>query len=249
MKETSATNYQTAVKGWGIAIIILLINFCISTYAQEPFVPDRPGFSTGTFTVKPGDIYLEIGYDHSFGKEIKSSALPVTNIRFGILQNFELFIGWDGWISHGNNFSNVELPSLGTKLGLLETESFNLTMLGLIPFSYESGSLSVEPALGLVWDYELSDRLELFGLCQGGYVDNTAELLFAVGLGIALNDRLDTFAEYYNMGYPSLSLLLHGSEYGFMFSISENIQVDVYGGYGFSPDVSHYFGMGISKRF
>jgi hypothetical protein len=36
--------------------------------ADEPIVADRPDFSTGTYTVKPGKLNVELGYQYAFNK-------------------------------------------------------------------------------------------------------------------------------------------------------------------------------------
>jgi hypothetical protein len=50
-----------------IATLLSILSFC--TYAQEPFAPDRPGFSTGTYTIEPGRVYLELGYVYNFSSQ------------------------------------------------------------------------------------------------------------------------------------------------------------------------------------
>jgi len=53
-------------------IILAFFSLCavqINALAGDaPIVADRPGFSTGTYTVKPGKLNIELGYQYAFNK-------------------------------------------------------------------------------------------------------------------------------------------------------------------------------------
>ena len=246
--QSHLSTYLRGIVSFLFCSNILYIPLTIN--AQDPFIPDRPGFSTGTFTVEPGVIYLEIGFEYSFSKASSSSSLPVTNIRFGVFEKVETFVGWDGVIISDNNFSLFDaLPSLGFKYAILKSSNLNLTLLGVTKFSYEKPSLMLEPLIGLVWDYELSKWLELFGLNLAGFMENEVELELAFGLGISLSERLNAYVEYFNQNYPSSSLIEHGPEVGLSYRISKNVYADLYSGYRLGREGNIYMGIGFSKRF
>ncbi|MBS4013668.1 MAG: hypothetical protein KGZ97_07905 [Bacteroidetes bacterium] len=73
--------------------IILILMVCLaiqtpSTLIGQSLSPDRPGFSFGTHAATPGTIYLEMGYEFSFRKDVKYSSLPSLNLKFGIMAKF-----------------------------------------------------------------------------------------------------------------------------------------------------------------
>ena len=64
-----------------------------------PIVADRPGFSTGTYTVKPGKLNTEFGYQYAFntdGVDRNTQTLPQLNVRVGLSPKAELNLLWDG---------------------------------------------------------------------------------------------------------------------------------------------------------
>ena len=89
-------------------------------YAQDnPIVPDRPGFSTGTYTVKPGWFNVESGYQYAFnnnGINYTTQTVPLLNLRIGISPKAELNFLWDGWNIQDED--NVDVTQNGTQLTL-----------------------------------------------------------------------------------------------------------------------------------
>ena len=68
--------------------------------ADNPIVADRPGFSTGTYTVKPGKLNVELGYQYAFNTNLNNKTtqtLPLLVLRTGLSSNVELDFHWDGW--------------------------------------------------------------------------------------------------------------------------------------------------------
>lgn len=248
-------------------LLFLIIGLlCCNWAGSQPvnLKADRPGFSTGTHAVTPGRLYLELGYQYSFNARnefLNYSEIPDLNIRIGIADKLEMFVMWDGWsISHNGseatntgNGTEPGLPGLGAKYQLIRADGYNLTLLGLLEGTDARNSFSADPAIALVWDFELSARFELFGLAQGGSEaaagGNNLSTRFAVGLGFAISDRLESFAEYYNIAYPGRGEAFGGSEFGLMYLLTPEIQLDIYGGYAFSREMDHYSGLGISRRF
>jgi hypothetical protein len=234
-----------------IYLIMLLLALVLYAHATPPerIIADRPGYSTGTHAVTPGVFYLETGYELTFAKgEKNSSDLPVLNFRTGIISNMEIFIGWDGLsFTHAPLNSELNLPSAGMKYRLYTSDDFNLTAMGTVEFS-RNGKLSAAPAAALLWDYELASRWELFGMLQAGYEEKQLDTQVVVGLGFSISEKTDAFLEYYHIMYPG-STSMQGLEFGLLYFLSNNIQLDIYGGIGFHEDLNHYVGLGFSRRF
>ena len=231
-----------------VFVIFGLFNYTNLSAQPETITADRPGAAEGTHAVTPGIFYIELGYQYSFRDNFKMSSVPDVNFRFGLVDRVEMFIMWDGVnILHDIDDTELELPGIGGKYRLVMADEFNLTLLGAVEFSDDDG-FSAEPLLALAWDYELSDNLELFGTGLTQYDGDDFEFLFVLGLEVEATDKIGVFAEYYftDMGTDKL---FHGSEYGIMYLLTDDIQIDVYGGYGFSEEIAHYLGFGVSKRF
>ncbi len=235
-------------------------------HATQPqrLAADRPGFAWGTHTVTPGSFYLETGFQYSFFNDShfsNYSSVPVFNLRIGIVNNLELFVSWDGWdIYHQRNENGINtdnhdlnLPLLGVKYKLVTAEYFTFTLLGLLEGNDDEGSFTVDPSLALLWDYSLTDNLELFGMAQAGTISASSgsemSYSFAVGVGFPIAEKIEAFAEYFNM-YNSISKkIYHGNEVGILFFLNDNIQLDVFGGYSYGKHWPHYLGAGFSQRF
>lgn len=74
--------------------------FCayIAEAQQNSFEPDRPGFSTGTYTVPPATFYIETGYQFTFrySSDLNNSEVPAITIRTGLTPLVEIFMKWNG---------------------------------------------------------------------------------------------------------------------------------------------------------
>lgn len=231
-----------------VSVFFGLISSNSLSAQSETIIADRPGAAEGTHAVTPGNFYIELGYQYSFRDNFKMSTVPDVNFRFGVVDRVEMFIIWDGYnFLHNTGIAIAELPGLGGKYRLVMADDFNLTLLGAVEFSDDVG-FSAEPALALAWDYEFIDNLEIFGTGMAEYDGDDFEFLFVLGLEAEATDNLAIFAEYYftDLGTDKL---FHGSEYGIMYLLTDDIQLDVYGGYGFSDEIDHYLGFGVSKRF
>lgn len=239
------------------ALLLALLLFSSGHLWGQPqwLVADRPGFATGTHAVTPGNVYLELGYQYSFkNNNVSFSELPLVNLRFGLVQNWEVFVEWEGWgVNHKANAytSDIALPTLGSKYRLLTADEYNITLLGLLQAGDDEGKVITDPALAILWDYEMGDQFELFGMGQAGWQvePSMAEWVVVMGVGMEINTKTETFAEYYTVILPEVSQVMHGTELGLMYKLNPDIQVDVYAGIGLSEYAEHYTGLGIARRF
>lgn len=180
---------------------------------DNPIVADRPGFSTGTYIVKPGKLNVELGYQYAFnttGIDQSTQTLPLLVLRTGLSSKVELDLLWDGWnINDTDNqpteTSNADI-SIGGKYKLHESSKYNLTALGLLSLpigSSPSTSDNVDPLLGLLWDYSLSSQVSLFGVVQASSfkyeLDRVYDAQVAIGVSFSHTDRIGTFIEIYSI--------------------------------------------------
>jgi hypothetical protein len=234
--------------------LIIALHFLTSFYsnAQEPFTPDRPGFSTGTYTIEPGTIYLELGYEYNFSSQnIRPNyhKVPQTNIRLGLLPNFEMNVMWEG-LKATDDLKFNDVFGLGAKYALVKGHSYNISLLGKLEFSNFAEGINVDPLLGLLWDYELASHLETFGVVQLGF-ENGQDLSTEASLGLAfpLGKHLHIHTEYFIRAYPSQSNLSHNGDIGIKYHITNDIQVDAFFATELASNAFKHIGAGFSKRF
>lgn len=247
-------------------ITLLLAALCgINVFGNDdPIVPDRPGFSTGTQTVKPNVVNIEVGYQYAFNNydtKPSSHTLPLMVLRTGISEKSEFDILWDGInLDKEEGASTVHSKadlSIGGKYKLLENEQYNLTLLGLVSLptgTAPSTSDSVDPLVGLLWDYSLSDTNTLFGTVQTSStkIDHNREYdqQFSIGTSFAHTETIGSFIEFYTI-IPSESGL-HTTKTidgGMTYLLTNDIQLDVNVGLGLNRYSSHFIGFGFATRF
>ncbi len=253
----------TRKKFQGFIAVVLLLFAALQTAAGEPerFAADRPGFAFGTHTVQPGTLYFESGYQYSFNTGrvfFNYSNFPVLTLRTGLTNRSELFISWDGWtLHHKSHLSNstgneIELPLLGAKYSLVQADDYTLTLLAIAEPEESDNTLRINPAMGLLWDYEITENLELFGMGKirlDNAEKNTAtQLIFALGASTPVAQSIDIFLEYYTIADTDSGKWTHGNEAGVIFFMGNDMQIDLFGGIGHRNHLDHYIGLGFAKR-
>lgn len=249
----------------GTFALLLLCAVQNSAFSDTgPIVADRPGFSTGTYTVKPGRLNVEFGYQYGFnthGVDQSMQTLPQLDLRLGLSPKIELDLLWDGWnISDADDQSSdtsVADVSVGGKYRLQSSDEYKLTLLALLSLpvgSSPSSSDNVDPLLGLLWDYSIADKVSLFGVAQSSSFefegDRTFDAQLAVGTSYSYGTRLGAFIEIYGI-WPSESKLDDEVviDAGFTFLWSRDIQLDINAGVGLNNDSDNFVGFGMAARF
>lgn len=249
--------------------VICLAAMCLWNTAVKAedvaIAPDRPGLATGTHTVSPGIVYLEMGYQYGFNRSGEDSAthtLPQLVLRTGLTNNMELDIIWDGWNQDHARGSQAERSiadvTIGGKYRLHQSDAYNLTLMGLLslPVGEEpSTSDEVEPLLGLLWDYNLTDSAQLFGVIQANWLETEesksyTEAQLALGVGFGHTDKLSSFIEYYG-AFPSEAGLPeeHIINGGLVYLVNNDLQLDISTGAGLNDDTGHFVSFGVAMRF
>jgi hypothetical protein len=245
--------------------LFLLAIYSISLLASEdPIAADRPGFSTGTKTVQPSIVNVELGYQYSFNNhysKTSSHTLPLMVLRTGLSEKSELDIQWDGVnIDKEEGFSAVNSKadlSVGGKYKLLENEQYNITALGILSLptgTSPSTSNSIDPLVGILWDYSISDQNTLFGTVQASssQMDHNRiyDTQFAIGSSISHTETIGSFLEIYTIepSEPSLyaTRVIDG---GMTYLLTNDTQLDFNIGIGLTRYSSNFIGFGIASRF
>ena len=228
----------------------------------EPIQPDRPGFSTGTYTVEPGFSHLELGFQSDYGNnpgDPDTFTAPLMNVRVGLTSSTELNILVDGWSRERTSSSTVTSTSdmlIGAKHRLLITDKYNVSLLGFVslPTGNSPDSGYFTPFLGVLWDYEITPDIGAFGTLQFiSFVEDgerSNNFQPAIGLSFTHTDKLSTYIEYYR----DMSLNLTANDIdmfdaGFAYLLTDDMQVDVNFGYSINRDASDFIGAGFAIRF
>ena len=247
---------------WVYWIPVILLFALSQVLLAEPITPDRPGFSTGTYTVELGLTHLELGFQSDYGNNAgdpDTFTAPLINVRVGLTPSTELNILLDGWSQERTGSSTVTSTSdmlLGAKNRLVTADKYNLSLLGFVslPTGNAPDSGNFTPFLGLLWDYEITPDIGAFGTLQfisfveGGVRSNNFQP--AVGLSFTHTDKLSTYIEYYR----DMSLNLNTNDIdmfdaGFAYLLTDDMQVDVNFGYSINRDASDFIGAGFAIRF
>lgn len=245
-----------------------------------PLVTDRPDFTESTDAVPYGHFQLEMGYTFTYDREqtdrVHSHTAPEGLLRLGMLENFELRIGWDGYQWSENLFEtqtragrsvrreewtqdSIDM-SLGLKYKFLEQDGL-LPHFGVIAEvsvpsgSGEASSGDVDPTVVLLWAYDLADGLSVAGNVGLGVPTDPEERFFqttgSLSFAVALTDRLGAYVEYFGF-YPNTarSDCAHSFNGGFTYLITENFQVDIRAGMGLNEEADDFFtGAGFAWRY
>ena len=247
------------------ATLLFLTYPSLAATEDDPIAPDRPGLSTGTHTVAPGTLYLEAGYQYEFnrsGLDTSTQTIPQLVLRTGLTDKLELDLLWDGLNQDRIQGFPSETSSadvaIGGKYRLLQSEKLNLTLLGLVSLSVgsePSTSDNADPLLGLLWDYGISDTIQLFGVFQTTRLEDDdgssfQENQIGLGVGFGHSDKLSTFVEYF-AALPDQSGLddQHIVDAGITYLYSDDIQLDISAGVGLNDETSHFISFGIATRF
>lgn len=228
----------------------------------DTVIADRPGFSTGTYTVEPGHFNLELGYEASFsnsGASRTTHTAPLMDVRVGVAPELEMDLMWDGWSTDrvaGNSSTATSDMAIGGKYRLASHSQYNITALGVLSLPTGSGASSgdVNPTVALIWDYVVSDWATAFGMAQVASSAESADRHYnlqpAVGLSFSHTDKLGTFVEFYtDMQLGPNTQRSDMMDAGITYLLTDSTQLDFNFGLSLDNRSDDFVGAGIAMRF
>jgi len=201
---------------------------------------------------------------------------PEALLRIGLLTNFELRLGWTGFVyqeelfrekneagrtvSRNPHQRNATDMYLGFKWHLLD-QGGGLPDLAIIPgLTLPTGeslgtSGDVDPEIKLAWSYDLSERLAVGGNANlrvptedaHRFVQSAASL----SLNMSISSWLGFYVEYFGF-YPNAidADCAHYLDGGFTLLATDNLQFDIRAGVGLNEEaIDAFFGAGVSIRW
>ncbi len=214
-----------------------------------PVVPDRPGFSTGTYTVQPGTVQVEAGIQSSYGRNVgdpDSYTAPLLNLRTGLTENMEFNLLWDGVQVVEEQGRDVAYVMLGAKHRLVGSERYNFSLLGYL--SVQENRLA--PFLGLLWDRQLTEGTGLFGTLQFAQSVESGERKTnfqpAIGINFTHTGTLSTFVEVYSDMPLDAGQAASVFDAGIAWLPREHLQLDFNFGVSLDRRSEDFVGIGVA---
>lgn len=247
---------------------------------NEPLVTDRPDFTESTEAVPAGHVQLEAGYTFPYDRErkdrVRDHTAPELLLRIGVIENFELRIGWNGYSWTDNRFEGETRGgrrvtrddwtqgahdlSLGFKYKFLEQDGLipHFGVIGAITVPSGSAGVSsgdVDPELLLLWAYDITDSFAVAGNVGLAAPTDNGDRFFqasaSLAAAFALSERLGAYVEYFGF-YPNAkhSDAAHSVNAGLTYLLNNNFQIDWRIGAGLNEEADDFFmGVGFAWRY
>jgi Putative MetA-pathway of phenol degradation len=247
---------------------------------SEPLVTDRPDFTESTETIPPGHFQLEAGYTFTYDREgedrVRDHTAPELLMRVGVVENFEIRIGWSGYswtdiqfqgetrggrkVTRGDRTQGGNDLSLGFKYKVIEQDGLipHFGVIGAITVPSGSPAVSsrdVDPEVVLLWAYDVTDGFSIAGNVGLAVPNEDGDRFFqtsaSLSAAFALSERLGAYVEYFGF-YPNTqrSDSAHSLNGGFTYLVNNNFQLDWRVGIGLNEEADDFFaGVGFVWRY
>ncbi|UCE19342.1 MAG: transporter [Gemmatimonadota bacterium] len=245
-------------------LLILSPLFCLDmscSAEDDPVVADRPGFSSSTSIVGPGQVQIEMGYDRTraaSGDETVAQTFPLVNVRKGVAPAVEFNLFWRGWsrFSVNDQSSTAENDvAVGVKYAMHAATAHHVSFLGAVNLPTGDASVTsdhVDPTVGVIWDYAMTPSLGAFGTILGTTTQPESSRIYtvqpAVGASVSLSSGLSAFVEYFSMLPSEKAASQHSLDAGFTYLMTDDIQLDGSAGIGLDRDAPDFVGLGLVYR-
>ncbi|MGG5487627.1 transporter [Gaetbulibacter sp. PBL-D1] len=237
------------------------------SFSDEPLVTDRPDATESSSTVGKGVLQFETGgiYESYENNSIKNENYTYNTmlIRYGILDNMELRLGWDfvEGISkvNGNKLDNITSGFspllLGMKVDITEENGLmpEIALIGHV-FPVFSASTDYRPEhTGVDFRFSLSHTLsEKSSLgynigVEWGNDSSEATCVYTLAYGYSITDRFGIYAEVYG-DLPEDHSANHYWDAGMTYLVSNDLQLDAYVGTSITEGQDILLGIGFSYR-
>lgn len=242
------------------------------TFAQEEntlgaLITDRPDATEASSTVGKGVMQIETGglYESFKENKLKTEAYTynTTLVRYGILDNIELRVGWnftEGRTKLNNNAldnvtSGFSPLLLGVKIDIAEENGAmpEIALIGHI-FPLFSASKDYRPeSTAIDFRFSLSHTLSeksSIGYNIGGQWGSDspeASAIYTVAYGYSISDAFGFYAELYG-DLPEDNKANHYWDAGFTYLVNNDLQFDIYAGTSITDGQDILLGLGLSYR-
>lgn len=237
-------------------LLLLALMLTVPVQAQDTIATDRPDFTESPSTVPQGMAQGEFGMTQESYDGATITTAGEGLVRYGLRPRFELRVGVPSHITFEGLDGGLGDPSIGFKWSFMSfgeggqaaiVGTFNLPIGDDIYTADE-----VEPAFLIVAGRPLTEKVNL--AAQAGLQavkagdDWYGSYQATAVVSMPLTSAIGAFAEV-RMDAPPLQDEQLRSHFGLTWLSSDNLQLDVHGGFGLSDDApDHFFGLGLAFR-
>ncbi|WP_345275518.1 transporter [Litoribaculum gwangyangense] len=255
--------------------ILFMLSLAISflTFSQEvdrhslPLITDRPDATEASSTVGKGILQFETGglFESYEVGNIKTESYTFNTmlVRYGILDNLELRLGWD-FVEGVTKINNNKLDNvtsglspllLGMKIDIAKENRAmpEIALIGHV-FPIFSASTDYRPEFTgidfrLSLSHTLSEKSSLgYNIgAEWGNDSPEAAAIYTLAYGYSITDKFGMYAELYG-DLPEDSSANHYWDAGFTYLASNDLQFDTYFGTSLTEGQDILIGLGLSYR-
>lgn len=229
-----------------------------TTVNTSHITTDRPSFTTDSKTVESNHYQLELGYVYQDLDHGDANNIPNSSLRYGLDNNCELRLGWNGYSFRSVGDDVISGTDLGFKYRFMDQSKDPFSLAFIPTFTLPTGNadgVGYEFLFG--WNYDINSNTSLSGnLGLGVPVDTETEDHFAQGIAsLKLQRELDAtngvFGEYYT-NFPAADNedAEHVLQAGLVHRFNDNFQIDGIVGLGLNDQAPEWLlGVGFGYRF
>lgn len=254
-------------------LFIVLFGVYLSSFSQEdnrlsePLVTDRPDATEASSTVGKGVLQFETGglYESFEDNDTKFENYTYNTmlIRYGILDNLELRLGWDfveGVTTVNGNklddvMSGLSPLLLGLKIDIAEENGLmpEVALIGhVFPIfsasdDYRQETTGVDFRLSLAHTLSENSSLGYNIGAEWGNDSPEAAAIYTIAYGYSFTDAFGMYAEIYG-DLPEDSSANHYWDAGMTYLVNNDLQLDAYVGTSITEGQDILLGLGLSYR-
>ncbi len=246
--------------------------FFNAIYSQEQnnpgtLITDRPDATESPSVIPRGYLQIETGalYEDAGEDAFKqhTTTFNTTLLRYGVLENLELRIGWDfseiktdiNGVTQENIASGLSPLLLGAKININKEKGW-IPEMGLLTHVYLPFSASTDfrpETTGVDFRFSfahtLSEKSSLSYNLGAAWGDDSPEAayIYTVSYGYSITDTLGVYAELYG-DLPEDSKANHLWDAGLTYVLNDSVQLDATIGSGITDGQNLLLSAGISVR-
>jgi len=252
-------------------LLITALFLSLSLYAQNKvneLITDRPDQTESSMVVPEKKLQIESGFlmetDEENIYEQKSFAFNTTLLRYGLLENFELRLGFEylgekiKTGSSGDDYNTYGFSPLyaGFKVKIADEDNRRpeIAFIGglVLPFTAGNDFRPDHTAANIRFalSHTLSDKLSL-GYNLGAEWDGISAIpgyFYSLALNLGISDRFGMFTEGFGL-IREKGDTEHLLDTGFTFLLMPNLQFDISAGIGVNEHaIDNFISFGFSYR-